>query len=301
MADSFGEIWREVQSYVPSLEPQQAQRFVRDSFRDLLRRRMWSWAIAEGQWTFPAAYTSGTVAVVNESTTVTGTGTSWSSDHEGLQFQVDDHIFTIATVNSPTSITIDRTWPVASDASTTYSIKKAYVTAPADFRALYTVIDPDNEWRINTHLPASALDRIDAGRNASGSPRIVADLRYNSASTPLPMFEVWPHVDSVSTLRYLYWKIATDFSDSQELPYNIDGDVVKLGAFVRLCRWPGTPEQPNPMFNRGLAADYRKEFEYEVAMLERDDNEIYQVDYWTDVEQWPYVPIDAKFIQRHAI
>jgi hypothetical protein len=68
--------------------------------------------------TIPAPVTTvGTVSVAHESPTVTGNGTSWNSNLAGLDFQLEgeEAVYTIATVDSSTQLTLAR--PYASDSS----------------------------------------------------------------------------------------------------------------------------------------------------------------------------------------
>lgn len=53
-------------------------------------------------------YETGTVSVTNNSTAITGSGTTWTSDMEGMTFRVTEFSkeFTIESVNSTTSITL---------------------------------------------------------------------------------------------------------------------------------------------------------------------------------------------------
>ena len=130
MADSFESIWREVHQYSPQVPGPMAQRWTRDAFRTLRGRHRWSWAMAEDQWEFPDAYSTGNVTLTNASTTVAGSNTVWTSAHKGLQFVANYHIYTVTAVGSSTSLTISQKWPKETQTSQSYSIRKAYVKAP---------------------------------------------------------------------------------------------------------------------------------------------------------------------------
>lgn len=53
------------------------------------------------------AYSTGTVTTVKSSPTITGSGTSWTSDMEGRSILLDGNMYTVVTVVSATSITLD--------------------------------------------------------------------------------------------------------------------------------------------------------------------------------------------------
>lgn len=302
MADSFDQIWREVNLYSTAVPPQLVQNWVRDSFRDIIRHRLWSWAVRESDFAFPDVYTTGTVSVTNDDATVTGSGTTFTSAMVGRQIKIDNQIKTITSFTSTTSIEMESVWPEDSKSGASYSILLAYVTAPADFKGFLSVVDPGNNWRINTHLDIRDLDVWDAGRTSTGNPVAVADLRWNQTTGSIrPMYEVWPHVTAqTGALRYLYWIIHPDVSKTQALPYTITGDVVKSGALWRLSRWPGTIDSPNPMYNRQEAQLFRQEFTDRLNDLAREDKEIYPNDLWYTYTNLPYAPLDARYYQSHG-
>ena len=69
-------------------------------------------------------YTTGSVAVTNDSTAVTGTGTTWTSEMEGLTFRVNELAkeYTIKSVNSTTSITLKEPYDGNTGSGKSYKI-----------------------------------------------------------------------------------------------------------------------------------------------------------------------------------
>lgn len=67
---------------------------------------------------------SGTVAVAQDSAIVVGTGTSWTTNLVGLDFQLngDDTVYAIASVESATRLTLERAYPNQSATGSAYSI-----------------------------------------------------------------------------------------------------------------------------------------------------------------------------------
>jgi len=68
--------------------------------------------------------TAGTVAMTSDSATVQGTGTSWSANLIGLDFQLagDDTVYKIASVEAATQLTLERAYPGESSTGQTYRI-----------------------------------------------------------------------------------------------------------------------------------------------------------------------------------
>lgn len=184
MADSFNDIVGRVQLRVPAASRFLVQDWVRNAFRDIKKRRKWSWLRKRGQFLFPALYNDGTVAVTRESTTVTGTGTAFTSSMVGLQFRVNVNspIYTIQAVNSGTVLILDREYGGSTDTETTFEIYKAYVTVPSDFHSFISVWDPNFNWQLNLDWDQDELNGIDAQRSNRGNAYIVASNDYTSSS-----------------------------------------------------------------------------------------------------------------------
>lgn len=76
-----------------------------------------------------ADYTTGTVTATNNSTTITGSGTTWTAAMVGRWFVVDDptapgqgYWYRISAFNSTTSLTIETSWEGTTSAGVTYRI-----------------------------------------------------------------------------------------------------------------------------------------------------------------------------------
>ena len=69
-------------------------------------------------------YTDGKIAVENGSSTVTGTETNWGTELTGLTLKVasEPRTYTILKIDSPTQLTLDRSYVGVTDAGKTYSI-----------------------------------------------------------------------------------------------------------------------------------------------------------------------------------
>lgn len=87
-------------------------------------------------------YSTGTASVGNGSTSVTGQGTNWNTAglRAGDQFKAAGLSISIATVNSPTSITLAQSWPGATRTTDTYEVLRVsdadrLIAAHADLMA----------------------------------------------------------------------------------------------------------------------------------------------------------------------
>src|SRR5688500_18133667 len=93
----------------------------------------WPFNVGEAGITTIAPYTTGTIAAVNGSTTITATGTTWNTSWPVpaiIRPAEGGEPFVVTAFNSTTGLTIDRAWPFDSDASMTYSVEFPSYTIP---------------------------------------------------------------------------------------------------------------------------------------------------------------------------
>jgi len=292
---------RQIQAYCPSVPYSLAQQWIIDRYRSVTENLLWSFKIGQGTFYTPEAYSTGTITVTNASTTITGSGTTFTSGMVGRQLLIGGFVFTITAYASATSITVDTTWYGDTASAQTYQILQAYITpTESDFLGYISVIDPANGWRIRTGYNSTELDMMDARRSSTGTPCLLAGRSYNSSD--IARYELWPYSTSVKQFMYLYEKRMADLSTPSATPPAVmRSDILVKGALADLSRWPGTREEPNPFydpyFNQYKTRDL--EFRDEVNRILISDQNIYMTDlsYYTTL---PYAPMDAKFQQSHA-
>lgn len=308
--DSFSRLWRQVLLHCPVATPFLAQVWVNNSFRRLSERRLWSWLVREGQYILNDVVKTGTVTVTRNSASITGVGTAFTGAMVGRQFRnaTNNPIYTIATAPTATTLTLDRVWGSETLAGSGYEIYNAYVTAPSDFHAYVSLWDPQFNWQLWVNVTQDELNSIDAQRAQSGTAWAVSALAYDlTSSPPLPRYEIWPHQKADYVYPFLYEARATDLEDTgAELPRYIRGDVLLEMALEECARWPGpSAERKNPYYSVTQSQAHQKRSEFMIGELERQDEEVYNVD--TRYQQivsmpWSIFPQgDASWLQRHAL
>lgn len=303
-AETFGEIWRELRLYCPFVPIPLAQHWVRDRYRKIFERGLWAAAIGEGQFLIPNPTTAGTAQVTTGSTAVVGNGTAWTSALVGQQFYVGNAPFyTVASVADATDLTLDQAYGGTSSTTAAYTVSQVYLTPPSDFLTLIVVRDPINNWRLRLRVGQDQLDRWDANRTTTGTPWVMADYKFDANG--VPRYELWPRRLAPSVYPFLYYKRPSDLAlDSDRPVLPIRGDALKFGALADLAMWPGTTEQPNPMFDVRVHQMYEMRYLEEVNKLGVRDQEIYSTDVWDSTFKWanlPEAPIDARFLQAHDV
>lgn len=179
-ADTYAELWGRVLLRCPSLSPKLAQDFVINAFRRLAEIRRWSWLVKFNQFIAPVAYTTGTVTVTLNSTTVTGSSTVWTAAMVGRQFKVgtSSPIYTIAQFISTTQIELDLVYGGSTTAGASYSIYQCYFTPPTDFHQFITLWDPSFNWQLYLDIQQSEINIWDAQRANTGNAYVVSFRGY---------------------------------------------------------------------------------------------------------------------------
>ena len=181
--DTYSEVWGRVLLRCPSLSPKLAQDFVRNAFRRLYEKRRWSWKIKFGQFIAPAIYNTGTVTVTLNSTTVTGSGTTFTAAMVGRQFRIGlaAPVYTIAQFVSATQIELDQVWGSDSASGAAYSIYQCFFTVPSDFHQFTTLWDPSFNWQLFLNVNQSEINIWDAQRASVGNSYCVSFRDYSSS------------------------------------------------------------------------------------------------------------------------
>lgn len=114
----------------------QIKSWINDCISRLVSMRDWP-TYRKGMYvSLKAPYTTGTVALTNDSTAVAGTDTVWTSGMVGQEFYVgadSNRVYRITSVTDGTNLVIDPAYMGATTASTTYSIRTIRYAMASDF------------------------------------------------------------------------------------------------------------------------------------------------------------------------
>lgn len=307
---TFGDLWRKILLYCPDLPLPLAQEFVNTAYSRALTNIDWTGLKGYGNIILPAQYNTGTANVQQDSGTVVGNATAWTTDMIGRQFYMNGRapFYTITAVDvGAQTLTLDRYWGEASATGGSYMIQLIYVVLPTDFSCFTSIVDLINRWQIWKDVPQEWLDRVDAARTYAGSPSWVV-----SYASPSPVtatlnqvrYEIWPRGGGDKTYPYTYIKKPPLLSaDSDRIIYPIRGDLVREGALSELSLWPGTSQIKNPYYDLSMHKTHEERFQERLELILNEDQNIRQSRVWFEEERkgWPMAPIDSNFIQSHLI
>ncbi len=305
---TFEQLYKRLRVWYPEVPLSIAEDCVNTALSEALSNMEWSGLRGYGEFRLAAPFTTGTVSVTAGSATVTGAGTGWTSALVGQQFFITQGpYYTVISVESSTSLTLDRVWAMDDATGQAYNIQTIYLTCPEDFLYFTSVVDRANRWRLRTRLSQEQLDDVDATRTTTGMSWVLA------AATPSPVvatlgytrFELWPRPTAPSIYPFSYVKRLPLLSADTDTPiFPLRGDVIFKGAMAQLCLYPGTSEKPN-MLNQNLNNHkiWQERFVRAIEQAKSDDEDIRQtrVSYWNEVNDYTYAPLDARFMQTHVL
>lgn len=302
MDQTFQQLWRKLLVYCPSLPIPLAQEFVNTAYSRVIAGNRWSRLRGTSGFLIPDEYSTGTITLTNGSTTVTGSGTTFTSAMVGRQLMPSQKApyLDIAAYVGPTELTLATAWGGPTTSDVAYSIVGAYHAVPTDFLMFLSIVDVENNWKLHTNFLPEQIDLWDAQRTSTGNPWIIMPAPPTSAGAR--RMEIWPRPSTEKYLPFTYIKKPALLSSPGDLPiWPIRGDVLIEGALSEVARWPGLANQPNPYFSLQLHKEHEERFWREVWKCEVEDQEFAQtrVEY-PDFYGVMYAPIDASFIQAHG-
>lgn len=272
MADTFGNVWRQVRLHCPMAPVLLAQEWARSVYRDLSDAKEWSFRRTATDLRTAAAST-GTITVAVGSTTATANTLTVSATDVSRSIRVSGKPrYTILAVSGST-LTLDRPWAEDALVDGEVTLETVYVTLPADLSRLTNVYDAVNSRQLEIFVSSAEIDYRDPARLLSGDPRAFVAFRPDASGTI--RYELWPSPPDARVYHATYLKALPDPTDATLLPgvFGQKRQLLLTGALARAAEWPGTETRRNPYFNLPLARSFRDQFSrgLDEAMLE-DEN-----------------------------
>lgn len=302
---TFGEVHRMIRLHCP-LAPTMLTRFwAQKAYSYVCNLRPWSFLRAESEFLLNAQKT-GTVNVTRGSATVSGGTMAYASTDLNRQFRVGlAPIYTIIAADA-TSYTLDRVYGNTTATATSATVLDAYLTVPEDFQRFLAVLDVVNNWQLHLWVTEDELNAWDAQRSSTGTPWAVASRRLATAGTLSGriQYELWPYQTAQKNYPFYYFRRPETLEDDDVFigPLAQSSDILVSLGLAEAAKWPGIEGKKNSYFNLSLAAQYEKDARGDLDRLQVLDEEIYMT--WletTNMNRFPFAPIDAKFWQNHDV
>lgn len=195
---------------------------VNDVLRELNRHRGLRLQNARHTFNTVDDYTTGTVAITQGGTTVTGTSTVWTAAMVGRAFSTNRHdsIYRIASFTSATSIEIDRVWVDDDVTADTYRIAQDLYEAPSNLRTITAAyLSGTRGWPLDIRDPVWIDDGRYEGRHKvveTGAPQAIS-LDPDRSSSRNYQFELDPFPDEIYQVNLIVNLVLTNLKHDIDL------------------------------------------------------------------------------------
>lgn len=312
----------ELTGWLPKLPFPLAQRIINRAWSDICDSRLWSFLISETALTAPAIVSTGTANVTQFSASVVGSAAAkavWDALANPVitqrQFRLSGGgpIYNIRSYDNVTgTITLDRIFQEATNATAQYQIYRCYYTVPSvDFLRWVSVFDPNNGRWLKLNRMKAEIDRRDPTRGATGDALWIASYKTdtNAASNTYqwPVYELWPHPVNAKGYQALYQRRGTAFSASTDaLPPQIDDDILLAKARVLAYEWAEANKGRIPELRgsdyRFLMGAAQKDYVDGLNKAAKQDEETFLQNWIVPGDAEAFCgPIDATFAQSHEV
>ncbi len=330
---AFGDLAAEITGTIPGISPILAASYVRRAWRDVCSHFDWSFKFEEGVVVCPTQITAGTVSITRFSATVTCNAAASaallvqnSSTPTLIQMQMRfnggnaaSEVYSITAVNqtNPAAIvlTMDRVVQETTNAASLYQCYRCYVDPPQQelMERWESVTDMVNGFALNTTVSYKFFDLKDPQRLAQGLAYYIG--RYKTtAPTGSPRYEIWPHPTSGQMFVAMIAMFQTAFEDPDDVLPNIIPDELVIHRVYSRYAYPWAmanigrfPELQKTNWN-GLMNQEKDNYADLLQSIKKQDNAQFNT---RSISQGKfarrsspkgyYGPIDAAYMQRHAI
>lgn len=203
----------------------------------------------------------------------------------GLQFRASNNspIYTVLSVQGPTSIELDNIWGGPPQSGQAYQVMKIYINMKPTHKDFLDVVDQQQPFRLAFHIPQTQVNSWDPQRSSSGDPRCLVDMGANVNGNP--QYELWPAPTSarqISFEAFAGWPKLVAPSDPG--PWFIDPEVIINGAIGEALRLNlGSEVKKDPWFLPQLARDYDERYARALSIAVNADESkaimMYKADY----------------------
>ena len=238
-------------------------RFLNASERDVIRARDWPSLKLQDFVTAVAPYTTGTVTVAVDGTTVTGSGTTFTSAMAGRKFCTgySSPWYQIASQDSATQLTLDDAWVESALSGATYIVYEDRISLPSNCGKLYELWYHDVNQRYElAERSRERLFGVVGLPTSQDEPYFYAHVEDDSSGNM--QIQVGPHAPSKAyRLEVVYRKKQVELVEGSQETFTVPDELVDLviqGAYYRALRRDTTAyAQEVALYDKMLKDEWR--------------------------------------------
>ncbi len=247
--------------------------WVSERYQNLVSRIRFKHLRKPGEFTAPAAITTGTVAVTQGTNIVVGTSTTWTPTIVGRHFRGANSWYKIAAFISPTELRLESIYSEATLTAGAYVIAARFITLDPIVRWLgNTIVMSRTRWYYNA-IPFEHFDIKYPSRIIQHSARPLAWAEVGSSLNVndklCKQIEIYPALTSDELFNFVYWELPTELKEpSSPIPPEIDLTVLKEGVLIDVMR--DKMAQAEKANNIEAAALWRNEYRAQQTTWEKE-------------------------------
>jgi hypothetical protein len=221
-------------------------RYINYIQQDVLSRYDFDFQLKKTYLQCSAPYDTGTVEVTNASAAVTGSDTIWTDSMEGMKIRINggSEYYTISSVDSGTSITLDQSYLGDSDDDLTYIIYQDIYSLASDVDKITDMACPSLSQKLY-HISRQEFDARESNPQSVGVPRYHIPAGIDSSG--YQQIQLFPIPGDEYIIYYWYRKLLSDLAedtDISKIPTKYH-KLLYLGALAQTYEYDGNPMSNN--------------------------------------------------------
>lgn len=201
---------------LPSTQQSLYNDFLEMALDEIASRAEWVWLLREGYFTTKAPYTTGTVAVTNGSTTVTGTGTAFTTGtnaavDEVIRVGTDSSYYRIASVDTATQLTLRSAYAGDTASGASYRISADEYNLARGVDWLKLIYEQATPYVLDGVAFDALMHQAKVVYWHEGAPRLwaISEANYGATTDRPVRIRLWPIPDDDYAMVYRYKSYAT--------------------------------------------------------------------------------------------
>lgn len=241
-----------------------AKQALNDILQEICQSSNFSWLYGDSSFITTAVYGTGTMTATEGSTTITGTGTTWTSGMVGRKITCENATYIIATFVSTTEMTISTNYAGAGGGGLSYKIFQDEYSLASDCEDVLSVRQENHPHKL-IKVGIEVIDDYYPQRSSFGYPVAYSIVGYDSSD--YMVVALYPNPNVARNVYYRYKKRVTEMSadtDTPIIPLRYRWVMAK-GALYVVAKYLDMPD---------IGGDFEREYRQGVAQLISADRKV---------------------------
>lgn len=324
---AFEDLAFELSGIVPGYSIFLAEKAIARAWQAIIRRRTWSFLVAEGAFNAPPLINTGSVTTQTNSVSVVANTAAAAALNAVVaatpvltarQFRVGfgGSIYNISAWNNGTkTLTLDRPFLEAGASGQQYQVYQCYFPPPPqallagtpaiyDFNRWLSVLDVTNGYPLSLMYSKAWLDRKDPQRTSANLSYIIVD--YKADVNGNPLYEFWPHPINGQTFTCVYKrKGQAVITGLEPIPDIISESlIIDRALYKSVYPWAAVQAGRDPKLGRVnwvvQQEEASKQWESELQTAKLEDDNVFLQSIVGPMRQRGYMgPVDSTWLSSH--